>query len=48
MHYKDGLSSYSPLYLHLLAGDIYVFFTEVNNEFVYPRISIGVEKKRNS
>lgn len=38
------INSYSSAYLHLLAGDIHVFFTEVDNQYVYPRISVGVEK----
>lgn len=41
---KWCINSYSSAYLHLLAGDIYVFFTEVDNQFVYPRICVGVEK----
>lgn len=38
------INSYNSAYLHLLAGEIHVFFTEVDNQFVYPRISVGVEK----
>lgn len=38
------INSYQSAYLHLLAGDIHVFFTEVNNQFIYPRISVGIEK----
>lgn len=38
------INSYSSARLHLLAGDIHVFFTEVDNQYVYPRISVGVEK----
>jgi len=38
------INSYSAAYLHLLAGDICVYFTEIENEFIYPRISVGIEK----
>ena len=38
------INSYSSAVLHLSAGDIHIFFTEIDDRFIYPRLSVGVEK----
>lgn len=39
------ISSESSAYLHLLAGDIHVYYSQIDGEFVYPRVAFGIERK---
>lgn len=38
------ITNYDVALVNLLAGDIFVFYSQIADEFVYPRIAIGMNK----
>ena len=38
------ISSKSSAYLHLLAGDIHVYYSQIDGKYIYPRVALGIEK----